>query len=59
MERAELEKCTYINRAVPKKDAMALVTGQAVYMDDIVSQNCLTVKVLRSPHAQELMMYLL
>ncbi len=41
----------YINKPVPKKDAMALVTGKPVYTDDIAPANCLIVKVLRSPHA--------
>lgn len=40
-----------VNTSVRKKDAMALVTGQPVYTDDIAPKNCLIVKVLRSPHA--------
>lgn len=35
-------------------DAQALVTGQAVYTDDIAPDDCLIVKVLRSPHAHAL-----
>ena len=54
MERMNLEKLNYVNRPVRKKDAMSLVTGQPVYMDDIVGSNCLIVKVLRSPHAHAL-----
>ena len=34
-----------------KKDAMALVTGKPVFMDDLVPKDCLIVKLLRSPHA--------
>ena len=34
-----------------KKDAMQLVTGQPVYMHDVIPQDCLIVKLLRSPHA--------
>lgn len=34
-----------------KKDAMALVTGKPVFMDDLAPKDCLIVKVLRSPHA--------
>ncbi len=34
-----------------KKDAMALVTGQPVYVDDIAPKDCLVIKLLRSPHA--------
>ncbi len=41
----------YVNQSVRKKDAMALVTGQPVYTDDLVPDNCLIVKVLRSPYA--------
>lgn len=41
----------YVNKPVRKKDAMQLVTGQPVYMDDIAPKDCLIVKLLRSPHA--------
>lgn len=44
----------YVNRSVRKKDAMALVTGKPVYMDDITPSDCLVVKVLHSPHAHAL-----
>ena len=44
----------YVNRPVMKKDAMALVTGRAVYTDDIAPSDCLVVKALRSPHAHAL-----
>ena len=40
-----------VNRPFRKKDAMQLVTGQPVYMDDLVPADCLIVKLLRSPHA--------
>ena len=40
-----------VNQSVRKKDAMQLVTGQPVYLDDIAPKDCLTVKLLRSPHA--------
>ncbi|MBU4132884.1 MAG: molybdopterin-dependent oxidoreductase [Proteobacteria bacterium] len=40
-----------VNTAVPKVDAMALVTGKPVYTDDLAPKNCLIVKLLRSPHA--------
>ena len=42
----------YVNAPVMKKDAMALVTGKPVYMDDVAPKDCLIVKVLRSPHAE-------
>lgn len=38
-------------KGVIKKDAMALVTGQPVYCDDLAPKDCLIVKLLRSPHA--------
>ncbi len=40
-----------VTKPIMKKDAMSLVTGKPVYMDDVVPDNCLIVKVLRSPHA--------
>ena len=40
-----------VNKRFRKKDAMQLVTGQPVYMDDLVPAGCLIVKLLRSPHA--------
>ena len=44
----------FVNAPVMKKDAMALVTGKPVYMDDVAPKDCLVVKVLRSPHAHAL-----
>lgn len=40
-----------VNQGIRKKDAMALLTGKPVYMDDLAPRDCLIVKVLRSPHA--------
>ena len=40
-----------VNQSMRKKDAMQLVTGQPAYMDDVIPQDCLIVKLLRSPHA--------
>ena len=40
-----------VNQPIRKKDAMALVTGKPVFMDDLVPKDCLIVKLLRSPHA--------
>lgn len=40
-----------INKSVRKKDAMQLLLGKPVYTDDIVPDNALVVKLLRSPHA--------
>ena len=41
----------YVNKPVPKTDAMSLVTGEPVYTDDLAPSDCLIVKILRSPHA--------
>lgn len=41
----------FVNKPIMKKDAMALVTGKPVYLDDVTPKDCLVVKVLRSPHA--------
>lgn len=47
----EQRKYRIITKPVRKKDAMQLLTGQPVYMDDITPQDCLIVKLLRSPYA--------
>ena len=41
----------YVSTPVRKRDAMSLVTGQPVYTSDLLPAHCLTVKLLRSPHA--------
>ena len=40
-----------VNQPLRKKDAVQLVTGQPVYVDDVTPRDCLCVKLLRSPHA--------
>ena len=35
------EVMKYVNQPVRKKDAMQLVTGQPVYVDDIAPKDCL------------------
>ena len=40
-----------VNQPLRKKDAMQLVTGQPMYVDDVTPRDCLCVKLLRSPHA--------
>lgn len=40
-----------VNQPVPKIDAMALLAGKPVFTDDLAPDNCLVVKLLRSPHA--------
>lgn len=42
---------SYVNKAVPKVDSRALVTGKPVYTNDLAPADALIVKVLRSPHA--------
>ena len=44
-------KMNNITKAVPKKDAMMLVTGKPVYTQDLIPNNTLVVKVLRSQYA--------
>ncbi len=41
----------YVNTAVKKVDADALVQGKPVYTDDLAPKECLIIKLLRSPHA--------
>ena len=43
-----------VGQPVRKKDAMQLLLGHPVYVDDLTPRNCLVVKVLRSPHAHAL-----
>lgn len=40
-----------VGQGVPKKDAMALLSGRPVYTDDIAPADCLCVRILHSPHA--------
>jgi CO/xanthine dehydrogenase Mo-binding subunit len=41
----------YIGKAAPRRDAAEIVSGSALFMDDLKFQNLLFGKVLRSPHA--------
>ena len=40
-----------INKSVRKKDSMQLLLGKPVYTNDVVPNDMLVVKILRSPHA--------
>ncbi|MCQ2473676.1 MAG: molybdopterin-dependent oxidoreductase [Saccharofermentans sp.] len=40
-----------INKSVRKKDSMQLLLGKPVYVEDVVPNDALVVKLLRSPHA--------
>ena len=40
-----------INNSVRKKDALQLLLGKPVYTNDVTPDDALTVKILRSPHA--------
>lgn len=40
-----------VGKAIPKKDADQLLLGYPAYMDDLTPQDCLVVKLLRSPYA--------
>lgn len=42
---------TAIGQSVEKVDGRGLVTGRAIYTDDISTDDALEVKILRSPHA--------
>lgn len=44
----------YVNKPVRKKDAMSLVTGKPVFLDDLTPSDCLVVKILHSPYAHAL-----
>lgn len=50
----EEKENSVIGRPIRKKDAMALLCGKPVYVDDIVPSDCLIVKVLHSPYAHAL-----
>ena len=39
-----------VNQPIRKKDAMQLLGGQPVYVNDLAPEECLVVKLLRSPH---------
>ena len=39
-----------VNQPIRKKDAMQLLTGQPVSVNDLAPEGCLIVKLLRSPH---------
>ena len=41
-----------VGQPIRKKDAMALVTGKPVYMDDLAPKDCLIVKVLQKSPCQ-------
>lgn len=45
------EAYRFIGKTIPRKDASEIVTGTSRFLDDIVLQNMLYGKVLRSPHA--------
>ena len=47
---AEAPQYQSVNKSVRKKDAMQLLLGKPVYMDDITPREALAVKLLRSPY---------
>ena len=49
-----IQQMRVVNKGVQKVDAKALVTGRAVYTNDIASSDSLIVKIVRSPHAHAL-----
>ena len=54
MKEKSISELKVVNQPVPKVDAEALVTGKAVYTDDIAPSGCLIVKIVRSPYAHAL-----
>lgn len=44
----------YVNQPIRKKDAMQLVQGKPLFLDDLARPDSLIVKLLRSPHANAL-----
>ena len=45
----------YVGKSLPRRDAADIVTGTALYLDDLKFHNLLQGKVLRSPHARALL----
>jgi len=45
-----------VGKGVRKKDAMQLLLGKPAYVEDITPKDCLVVKVLRSPHANAIIL---
>ena len=43
-----------VGKPIRKKDAMQLLLGSPVYVEDVTPADALVVKVLRSPHAHAL-----
>ncbi len=54
MTKKDVSKLNVVNQPVTKVDAEALVTGKAVYTNDLAPSDCLVVKVVRSPYAHAL-----
>ena len=47
----ETEKLRFVNASVRKRDSEQLLLGKPAYTEDIIPSGALTVKLLRSPHA--------
>ena len=47
-----LDNLKYVNQPIMKSDAMSLVTGKPVYLDDVAPKDCLIVKVLTQSSCQ-------
>ena len=54
MSKLSQKEYRVVTKPIRKLDAMQLLTGQPVYTDDVTPQDCLVVKLLRSPHAHAL-----
>ena len=55
--RETMRQMRVVNKGIRKVDAKALVTGRAVYTNDIASSDSLIVKLVRSPHAKRLILH--
>ena len=42
---------SYVGKRIKKVDSKALLSGKPVYTNDIAPEECLVVKLLKSPHA--------
>ncbi len=51
LKNMDIDQLNIVGKSIPKRDALQLVTGQPVYMDDIAPKDCLIVKLLRSKYA--------
>ncbi|MCH3988250.1 MAG: molybdopterin-dependent oxidoreductase [Lachnospiraceae bacterium] len=49
--KSKTDPLSTVDHSFRKKDWESIVTGQPMYTQDLLPQNCLVIKLLRSPHA--------